>query len=76
MGRLVIMLFKKIKKWYYGEYKLFENDPNSPVIFVGGYYVKHWTAKFANIVVKFYLEHWKWLWSTIIAITIAIIKLF
>ena len=62
------MLFEKIKVWYNGEQKVRENDPDSPIVRIGTYTQRHWTANSVRAFVNFYLNHWKWLWSTIIAI--------
>lgn len=67
-------MLKKIKNWYQGEYKAYDNDPDSNIIRHGGKMEKHWTAKVANSLVKFYLEHWKWIWGILIAIIITQIK--
>lgn len=64
-------MFRRIKRWYEGETKLheFENDPNSSVLIMPLVYVEHhWSAKIARAVVGFYLRHWQWLWSTMIAV--------
>lgn len=61
-------LKEKIRNWYEGRYIPYENDPNSSVVIVGGYYERHWTAKFARILVSFYLEHWKWLWGVFLSL--------
>jgi len=52
-----------IKDWWTG--KEYFVDGRLP----GIRYKHHWTAKIAHIIVSFYLEHWKWIWSTIIAIS-------
>jgi hypothetical protein len=64
-------MFSRIKRWYEGETKLleFENDPNSSVFIMPSFYTKyHWSAMIARIVIGFYLRHWQWVWSTIIAV--------
>jgi hypothetical protein len=33
------------------------------VVLIGGDYERYWTAKVTRVLVEFYLEHWKWLWS-------------
>jgi len=55
-------LKNKIINWYEGEYSTYENDPNSSIAIIGGYYVRHWTANIARSLVSFYLNNWKWLW--------------
>ncbi len=63
-----------IGHWWHGEYIPYENDPDSLVIVVGGYQKRHWTASALHLIWEFYLEHWKWVWGTglaIIAITVS-----
>lgn len=59
---------KAVRDWYYGEFVPFENRPDSPVVFVGGYYRRHWTAVVAHVLVDFYLREWKWVITTILGI--------
>ncbi len=51
-------MLKKIKDWYDGEMKTYDN----PQI-IGVYIDRHWTSNLAHKIVDFYLAHWKWLWS-------------
>jgi hypothetical protein len=37
----------RIREWYAGEYVVYENDPNSALVFIGGDYRRHWTANVA-----------------------------
>jgi hypothetical protein len=70
-------MLKKIKYWYQGETKLeeFENDPNSFVVIMPRIYTEcHWTAKIARLLVHFYLEHWKWIWTVVIALSGLVLK--
>ncbi len=32
------------RKWWEGEYVPYENKPNSPIVFIGGDYERHWTV--------------------------------
>lgn len=64
-------MFSRIKRWYDGESKIqeFENDPDSSIVIMPLLYTEyHWSAKIARAIVGFYLRHWQWVWSTIIAI--------
>lgn len=64
-------MFHCIRRWYEGEAKVrtYPNDPSSALyIFPSPYAEYHWTAKFARALVVFYLEHWKWIWTTVIAV--------
>ena len=66
------MLLPKIKhfcnKWYNGKLKVYENEPNSPIIRIHVYAERHWTANIAHTLVNFYSKHWQWIWGIIIAI--------
>ncbi|WP_151031381.1 hypothetical protein [Cellvibrio sp. KY-GH-1] len=53
-------LLEQIKTWWIGTY--IPEPPNSPLVF--GIHQKHWTSKLAHNLWNFYLEHWKWVWST------------
>ena len=64
---------KALLKWYQGEFIPWENDPNSNVVFIGHDHKLHWTAKIARYLVGFYLKHWKWLWSSAIAILLGLL---
>lgn len=57
-----------VKRWYQGKFVPHENEPNSPVVFLGWNYERHWTAKTARVLVEFYLAHWQWLIGTVIAV--------
>ena len=67
-------MFEKIKKWYHGEDKVYESS-NSSVLALSLYTDRHWTASFTQILVKFYFNHWKWLWGMGVTLTLAYIKL-
>lgn len=64
-------LFAKLRRWYEGEQKIheFDDDPNSGVFIVPMVYTEHhWSAKAVRAIVAFYLQHWKWIWSTVIGV--------
>ena len=61
-------MLNKIKNWWIGE-EYYIKD-----VFPGIRYKRHWTARIVHTVVNFYLNHWKWIWSTIIAISGLIIS--
>lgn len=60
---------KLLSKWWHGEFKVDE----SPGI-VAFYTEWHWTATVARRVVKFYLRHWQWFWSTLIALVALVVS--
>ena len=62
-------MMEAVRRWYNGRYQPPENDPSSPVVFVSGWYERHWTARMAHVLVKFWRAEWKWIIGT--AITIA-----
>jgi hypothetical protein len=57
-----------IARWYNGEYVAPDYDPH---IVMMGHQRYHWSARAVRSLVEFYLEHWKWLWTPIIAGAIA-----
>jgi hypothetical protein len=59
---------EKIRKWYEGEFIVHENDHSSGLVFTGGNYKRHWTAKLARVVADFWLLHWKWVFATVFAV--------
>jgi hypothetical protein len=64
-------VLSRIKRWYDGESKWHEfenNTDRSLVIMPMPYTEYHWSAKIARAIVGFYLRHWQWVWSTIIAL--------
>lgn len=64
-------MFSLIKHWYKGESKMqeFKNNFHSTIFYMPIIYIEyHWSAKIARATVGFYLRHWQWLWSTIIAV--------
>jgi len=60
--------FQFIKRWYQGEEYSISNH-HLP-IFPGIRYKRHWSSRFAHILIKFYLKEWKWLLGFIIALLI------
>lgn len=64
-------MLNRIKRWYQGTEKtrrshVFEEDPDVPIYIIQIPYKEfHWTARFSRAGVRFYLEHWKWLWGYI-----------
>ena len=68
----------KTKDWYEGEYVFYENKPDSPFFVVGGYYVRHWTARAARRLIEFWLDNWKWCIGFLVslaALTLAYLRL-
>ena len=51
---------KHFQKWWDGEYVPYDNDPNSYVVFIGGYQQRHWTSDAAHRVWEFAKIEWKW----------------
>lgn len=64
-------MIQHVKEWYNGEVKIYEfdNDSDDGSLYVMPmiYTEYHWTAKAARNVVTFYIQHWQWIWSTLIA---------
>jgi hypothetical protein len=60
-------LTDKIEGWYRGPWVTPPHDPSSDLVFMGGHR-PHWTAKIAQALVYFWLEQWKWIIGTAIAV--------
>ena len=56
---MLVRVWDKIKDWYHGKFRLFESDPDSDIVIVGGDFDKHWTARLAKRLVDFWLAHWQ-----------------
>jgi hypothetical protein len=63
---------KSLAEWYRG--KWIESGDNRHVILMGRT-KRHWTSDAAHAAITFYLNHWKWLCSTVVAIAVAIYKI-
>ncbi len=55
-------MIDKIKKWWTGEEYYIEGA------LPGIRYKHHWTAKITRPLVDFYLNHWKWIFTTTLGI--------
>lgn len=67
-GRVGVVV-KPIKLWWDGEFVLHENDNNSGLVFIGGYYKRHWTSRVAHALFEFLQKEWKWVIGISIPIT-------
>ncbi|MFC3034373.1 hypothetical protein ACFOEE_17845 [Pseudoalteromonas fenneropenaei] len=56
-------MIEKIRKWWKGEAYYLES------VFPGIRYKRHWTAKFARIIVEFYLKNWQWWLGFLVAVS-------
>ena len=67
---------KKFSDWYRGKYiPPPKNEPNSPIVIVSwGHYEKTPLAKLLGIFFKFWIDHWKWIIGTTIAVIALILK--
>lgn len=64
-------MLERIRAWYNGTAKTIhcDNDPRSGVWIMPSFITEyHWTARVAHAIVEFYLKHWQWLWTTVIAV--------
>lgn len=69
-------IIKKIKTWYKGELILPSNDPDSPIVRLSpGHYKRPFPATIICSLIKFWLKHWKWVITTILAIIGLVISL-
>ncbi len=58
-------LFKNMKKWCQGEYTSY--GPNSPIV-GSGHLHQPLLARIINRIIKFSLDHWKWIIGFILSI--------
>ena len=63
----------KVRAWYVGEYVPFENDPDSPIVFVGGYFERHWSARLVSTFVYFWRFHWKWCLGFLVSVAALVV---
>jgi hypothetical protein len=71
-------MIKRVRNWYNGTPVTiqFDNDPNGSILFGPIFRTDyHWTARVAHVLVDFYLRHWKWLWTTFLAIAALIVSM-
>ena len=61
-------MWKRIHKWYEGEYVPFKNDSDSMLVILDGDYKRHWTARVARVLVEFWMKHWQWMITASIAV--------
>ena len=69
---------ERIQRWYHGEQRITEpdNDPRSAFVIMPSDYVEyHWSARIARALVGFYLKHWQWIWTTFVAVLLAMMAL-
>lgn len=65
-GRTTIS--QRIEKWYEGEFIPPDNKPGDLVVRVMGHYERPPLARLIARAIAFYLTHWKWLITTVIAL--------
>jgi len=70
------MIIKKIKKWYKGNLVYQNKDDDTLVRIPGSYYEQPPLAKLIKWLGDFWLKHWKWILTTLIAIVLGIVALF
>ncbi len=63
-----------IRNWYEGTFVPYDNDQSSNLFFIGGDQEFHWTARAARLMAAFWLSHWKWIITTVVAVVIAVLK--
>ncbi|MDO3663380.1 hypothetical protein [Acinetobacter higginsii] len=47
-------MFEWLKEWWNGKNIVHENDPNSPLVFIGWHNKKHWTSKLAHWIASLF----------------------
>jgi len=68
-------MIERIANWYKGKFVAYHSEPGSSLVFMGGSYERHWTARAARAVAEFYLREWKWIIGTVIAVVAVIFKI-
>ena len=69
-------VWRAIKRWYRGDFIMFEKDSRFGETFkASAHWKRHWTARIARAPVDFYRCHWQWLWSTLVLLVPAFINL-
>lgn len=67
----------KIKEWYRGKPISLESDPDDLfVIYPSVYYKQPILAKIIKYIGDFWLKHWKWILTTIIAVILGLLAIF
>lgn len=64
-------MLKWLRRWYNGKTTMvkFDNDPSSRVVVLPAFITTyHWSARIARCLVKFYLQHWQFVWGTAIGV--------
>jgi len=68
---------ERISSWYEGVYIPCENNQGDSVYVVGGWFRRHWTARFLRAVVDFHIhiKEWKWALPFYVALGALLVKL-
>lgn len=61
---------QRLSKWWHGELKVWD----TPGVF-GFHTERHWTSTAARNVASFYMRHWQWVWSTLIALVALVVSI-
>jgi hypothetical protein len=61
-------LAQAVSSWYHGRYIPPDNDPDSNFVFVLGHYDRPLLARIISALAEFYIRHWQWVWTTILAV--------
>lgn len=64
---LITRIIKIITGWYRGKY-IPPNTKHNGLFTIHGYYEQHLLSKILGAIWHFYILHWQWIWSTIIAL--------
>ena len=69
-------LWRRIKKWYEGEFIPPDNDPDDVIISLMGHMKRPFLALFISRAFEFSRAHWKWLIPTLIAFAGLMVAIF
>ena len=61
-------VLSKVKHWYEGERRFYDNPPGASVVILGWTEERHWTARIAHKLVEFWFAEWKWVLGTVVAL--------
>lgn len=63
----IMQMLQKIKNWYQGESKSYQDSGEFGVIFLL-YVQRHWTSNIVHYIVNFYSKHWEFVWGIVFSV--------
>jgi len=62
----------RLRAWYRGPFVPRENDADPMLVFTGGEHKQPALAKALGVLARFWLNHWKWIIGTALAVALAV----